>query len=321
MNINEYNGDPRYWAVWEKMQLLQIEDVSTPRQAKNGTITWKLPIKNNNSGKTNIEVASFKTGYVRNNNSGYSNYQLNKRCEGEPEYFETAGFKPGETLYRKFSTRTCKLIPIEIDRLEYLISYCLKNYYIKHANFVANGKYIPKWTHEYEMNELQNKLANSVPKWKYNEAMNLGKEQDCGHYDRIQELESEVRNLEGKYQASQKDVDDMTQERDSARLHEIEDGAYLTAKYTDMCNKFESAAMELSDLHCSGKDSKIKELQQEMDNICEEHNSKDQKYTWSGGQITDSETGEIYVHEQHAYWNKIPNSVQVIVDGHRYNVK
>jgi len=48
---------------------------------------------------------------------------------------------------------------------------------------------------------------------------------------------------------------------------------------------------------------------------------KDKRYTWSGGQITDNETGSIYVHEQHAYWNKIPNSVQVIVDGHRYNVK
>ena len=57
----------------------------------------------------------------------------------------------GETLYRKFTTRSCKLIPIEIDRLEYLISYCLKNYYIKHANFVANGDYIPKWKHEYEL--------------------------------------------------------------------------------------------------------------------------------------------------------------------------
>ena len=50
--------------------------------------------------------------------------------------------------YRKFSTRTCKLIPIEIDRLEYLISYCLKNYYIKHANFVADGEYVPKWRYD-----------------------------------------------------------------------------------------------------------------------------------------------------------------------------
>ena len=61
----------------EQMQLLQIEDVSTPRQTKNGTIVWQLPIK---CGKDKfIEVASFKTGYVRNQNSGYSNYQLNKR--------------------------------------------------------------------------------------------------------------------------------------------------------------------------------------------------------------------------------------------------
>jgi len=172
MNINEYNGDPRYWAVWEKMQLLQIEDVSTPRQAKNGTITWKLPIKNNNSGKTNIEVASFKSGYVRNNNSGYSNYQLNKRCDGEPEYFKLPN---GD--YRKFSTRSCILIPIEIDRLEYLISYCLKNYYIKHANFVADGDY--------------------VPKWKYNNLADAARlDYDCGHYERIRDLENKLDTIQ-----------------------------------------------------------------------------------------------------------------------------
>jgi len=172
MNINEYNGDPRYWAVWEKMQLLQIEDVSTPRQAKNGTITWKLPIKNNNSGKTNIEVASFKSGYVRNNNSGYSNYQLNKRCDGEPEYFKLPN---GD--YRKFSTRSCILIPIEIDRLEYLISYCLKNYYIKHANFVADGDY--------------------VPKWKYNNLADAARlDYDCGHYERIRNLEVKLDTIQ-----------------------------------------------------------------------------------------------------------------------------
>jgi hypothetical protein len=31
-----------------------------------------------------------------------------------------------------------KLIPIEIERLEYLISYCLKNMYIKLANEAYN---------------------------------------------------------------------------------------------------------------------------------------------------------------------------------------
>ena len=71
--------------IKEQMQLLQIEDVTTARQKKNGTVTLKLPIKK--YGKF-IEVASFKTGYVRNNNCGHSNYQLNKRCEGKPEYFK-----------------------------------------------------------------------------------------------------------------------------------------------------------------------------------------------------------------------------------------
>ena len=154
MNRREYNSDPRYAKVLEQMDLLGIMDISTTRQAKNGTIVWKLPIKNewpgNQENATCIEVASFKSGYVRNQNSGYSNYQLNKRCESEPEYF--GPYENG--MYRKFTTRTCKLIPIEIDRLEYLISYCLKNYYIKRANRVVNGEYIPKWKHESELKEM-----------------------------------------------------------------------------------------------------------------------------------------------------------------------
>ena len=113
-----YLGDSRYEKVLEQMQLLGIEDVTSKRRDKNGTITWKLPIKNKWNNGSLIEVGSFKTGYVRNNNSGYSNYQLNKRCESEPDYYEVErdGLSP---LYRKFTTRTCKLIPKEIDRLEY----------------------------------------------------------------------------------------------------------------------------------------------------------------------------------------------------------
>ena len=76
MNRKEYNSDPRYAKILEQMDLLGIMDVTTTRQAKNGTIIWKLPIKK--YGKL-IEVGSFASGYVRNQNSGYSNYQLNKR--------------------------------------------------------------------------------------------------------------------------------------------------------------------------------------------------------------------------------------------------
>jgi len=162
MNRKEYNSDSRYAKVLEQMDLLGIMDISTTRQSKNGTIVWKLPIKNNwpqQSAKC-IEVASFSTGYVRNQNSGYSNYQLNKRCMGEPEYFKDYEWKNGEQVwtgkYRKFETRQCVLIPIEIDRLEYLLKYCIKNYYIKHANQVPNGEFYPKWMYESKCNECNN---------------------------------------------------------------------------------------------------------------------------------------------------------------------
>ena len=171
MNISEYNGDPRYWAVWEKMQLLGIQDISTKRQEKNGTIVWRLPIKNNWKNGSFIEVASFKTGYVRNQNSGYSNYQLNKRCQNEPEYFkdyETTWHDDGTYTqkftgkYRKFETRGCVLIPIEIDRLEYLISYCLKNYYIKRANEVADGKFVPQWYHNNKLEQANETYSENI---------------------------------------------------------------------------------------------------------------------------------------------------------------
>jgi len=134
--------------IRQMMEFLQIEDVTTKRQLKNGTVVWKLPIRVNTDPSITkfIEVASFKTGYVRNQNSGYSNYQLNKRYESEPEYYQLAN---GD--YRKYTTRTCKLIPNEKDRLEYLIAYCLKNYYIKNANQVAEGSYVSKWYHEWEL--------------------------------------------------------------------------------------------------------------------------------------------------------------------------
>jgi len=160
MNRKEYNSDTRYAKVLEQMDLLGIMDVTTTRQHKNGTITWKLPIKNYNSGKTLIEVASFASGYVRNNNSGYSNYQLNKRCEGEPQYFDSGKTTEfGRPLYTQFSTRSCVLIPNELDRLEYLIKYCVKNYYIKLANEVSESF-------------------------------------DCGHYERIRNLEVKLDTIQ-----------------------------------------------------------------------------------------------------------------------------
>jgi len=142
----KYQGDGRYERVYERMQLLGIQDVTTDRQHKNGTIVWKLPIKDQDSGIL-IEVASFKTGYVRNQGkSTRSNYQLNKT----KKIFENEW----PSGYKYYSTRRT-LIPIEIDRLEYLISYCLKNYYIKNANRIADGDYVPKWMYDNRVAEAE----------------------------------------------------------------------------------------------------------------------------------------------------------------------
>ena len=167
----KYLSDPKYAKVLEKMDLLGIIDVTTTRQEKNGTIVWKLPIKHPHGGQL-IKVASFKSGYVRNQNCCYSNYQLNKckpNIEYYPEYkwvYDESGepdhqIKTGK--YRRYVGKSRILIPIEIDRLEYLISYCLKNYYITYANHVANGEFVTKWRHEWELRQAREKdVMNDV---------------------------------------------------------------------------------------------------------------------------------------------------------------
>ena len=119
------------------LQLLDIQEVTTKRQKKNGTREFKLPVKDQYGGE--IHVASFASGYVRNQNSASSNYQLNKTKKNYEKTFSNG--------YEWWATERI-LIPNEQDRLAYLISYCLKNYYIKNANQVADGDYIPKWKYD-----------------------------------------------------------------------------------------------------------------------------------------------------------------------------
>ena len=144
--------------IEDKLQLLDIQEVTTSRQKKNGTRIFKLPIKDLycRDGSA-IHVGSFKSGYIRRVNlKGHTScYQLNKRIDSEPEYFETSN-----GLYRKFITKTCKLIPDERDRLEYLITYCLKNYYIGHANKIArsSNEYVPKWVYDEARKEPEVKV-------------------------------------------------------------------------------------------------------------------------------------------------------------------
>ena len=196
MNREQYNSDQKYAKVLEKMDLLGIMDVSTTRQSKNGTIVWKLPIQNQWQNGKLIEVASFKSGYVRNQNSCWSNYQLNK-CKPNTEYYPEYKWvydedgQPDHQIktgkYNKFTGKARILIPIEIDRLEYLISYCLKNYYITYANKVANGDFVTKWQHEWELKQATTKLEEE--RNMLNDKLDSKHVYDCGHYERIRNLE------------------------------------------------------------------------------------------------------------------------------------
>ena len=149
----KYKGDARYEKVWEQMQLLDIEDITTKRQRNNGTVVWLLPVKDQYGGK--IHVASFSSGYVRRVKAGgfCPSWQINK-CKSVDKYFKHYEYNDDYSESKwsgRYNKYTCKeriLIPIEIDRLEYLISFCLKNYYIGQANRLSNGEFVPKWKYD-----------------------------------------------------------------------------------------------------------------------------------------------------------------------------
>ena len=139
--------------VQMKLHLLQMKEITTTRQKKNGTRIFQLPIKKYGQY---IEVGSFKSGYVRRMNGGYTPYQLNK-TEKYDHYYKDYTWNDDyseRTYTGKYNKHVCvRRIKIdnEYDRINYLITFCLKNYYINQANLIEEGKFIPKWKHEYEM--------------------------------------------------------------------------------------------------------------------------------------------------------------------------
>ena len=121
--------------IEKTLQLLDIQDITTKRQKANGTREFKLPIRDQYGNA--IHVASYSSGYVRRNRvGGYCDcWQLNK----------TRKVPSG---YRDFMSTERILIPNEQDRLEYLITFCLKNYYIGYANKLSSGEFVPMWKYE-----------------------------------------------------------------------------------------------------------------------------------------------------------------------------
>ena len=140
--------------IKETLKLLNIQEITTSRQKKNGTREFKLPI--NDPYGDAIHVASYSTGYVRRTKtSGRSDWQLNK-TKKEKRYVEMKDYDTGRPVIKTFKDTVRILIEDEQERLKYLISYCLKNYYIGQANMLSSGNFIPKWKTQDKYNEAYN---------------------------------------------------------------------------------------------------------------------------------------------------------------------
>ena len=110
-----------------------IKEVTTQRQAKNGTREFEFPVPARKYyainklviSKERLRLAVFKTGYVRKQNSCSSNYQLNKQYKQNRRYT----YLTEDGLVTKESTGIARaLIYSQIARLNYMLEYYLRNY-------------------------------------------------------------------------------------------------------------------------------------------------------------------------------------------------
>ncbi len=110
-----------------------IKEVTTQRQAKNGTREFEFPVSatspktryTNYKSKNKLRLAVYKTGYVRNCNSCSSNYQLNKQYKQEQR---TTFLIDGKLVTRVYKGYARAKVWDGLARLNYMLKYYLKNY-------------------------------------------------------------------------------------------------------------------------------------------------------------------------------------------------
>jgi len=117
-----------------------IREVTTQRQAKNGTREFEFPVpaytkerlkwyksKNYNiKDLSRLRIASFKSGYVRKQNGQCRAYQLNPTYE---QNYRCVWMRDNGDLYTsRGMTKARALIYSPIVRLNFMLNYYLKNY-------------------------------------------------------------------------------------------------------------------------------------------------------------------------------------------------
>tara|TARA_R110002124_G_scaffold250903_1_gene416049 strand:- start:476 stop:895 length:420 start_codon:yes stop_codon:yes gene_type:complete len=113
-----------------------ICEVTTQRQAKNGTREFKFPVScfskrmikwnsEHSLPKTRLRIATFKNGYVRKQNGAYSPYQINKVYKQNQQW---TYIRDGELYTSKWVGQARELIGSQMARLNYMLQYYLRNY-------------------------------------------------------------------------------------------------------------------------------------------------------------------------------------------------
>ena len=108
-----------------------IREITTQRQAKNGTREFEFPVSARkphnlcNLRQNRLRLAVFKTGYVRNQNSCASPYQLNPQYKRVKKWV----FLTDEGLKTKtYITISRAKIYSGMARLNYMLEFYKRNY-------------------------------------------------------------------------------------------------------------------------------------------------------------------------------------------------
>ena len=114
-----------------------IKEVTTQRQAKNGTREFEFPVScfskqmiKWNKGKCELpkdklRMAVFKSGYVRKQNGAWSPYQINPVYKQNQRWMY---IRDGELYTSKWIGQARELIGSQMARMNYMLKYYLKNY-------------------------------------------------------------------------------------------------------------------------------------------------------------------------------------------------
>ena len=137
--ITDYQREQRALqdAFVHKMLLdYDIREVTTQRQARNGTREFKFPVSCfskrmrtwngvDRLPKDRLRMAIFKNGYVRKQNGAYCPYPVNRRYTRLHKY--TYVFE-GNLQSRQYMTKAYELHLGPMTSLNYMLQYYLRNY-------------------------------------------------------------------------------------------------------------------------------------------------------------------------------------------------